>query len=265
MPTVRGFFVVAVALAGSASACAQTPDTGFLDRSVVVDEAEYRYQVFVPRDYECSVPWPVILALHGGEARGGDGVIQTVEGLANAIRSDRSRYRAIAVFPQSPTEGPGWQDLGGRIALAALDETLEEFCTDPARVYLTGYSQGGNGSWYLSYHHPERFAAVVVVCGWIEERRGTTTGAFYPSVAPATSADPFDAVARGVSSLPIWIFHGADDEVVPVRQSRLMASALQGLGADVSYTEFPDRGHYVWNQAYGDESLVAWLFEQSRP
>ena len=265
MPAVRGFFVVAVALAGSASACAQAPETGFLDRSVVVDGAEYRYQVYVPRDYECSISWPVILALHGGEARGSDGIIQTDEGLASAIRSDRARYGAIAVFPQSPAEGPGWQDLGGRIALAALDEALDEFCTDPARVYLTGYSQGGNGSWYLSYHHPERFAAVVVVCGWIEERTGTTTGAFYPSVAPATSPDPFDAVARRVASIPIWIFHGAADRVVPVQQSRLMASALQALGADVMYTEFPVRGHNVWNQAYGEENLVAWLFEQRRP
>ncbi len=264
MLTMRTLMAAALAATLSEPAWAAPPETGFLDRSVIVDGTEYRYQVYVPRDYRGSVLWPVILALHGGGARGSDGLKQTQNGLARAIRVKVSRYPAIVVFPQSPTEGPGWQALGGRIALASLDDALEEFNADPSRVYLTGHSQGGNGSWYLAYHHPERFAAVVVVCGFIGEHIGGTSGAFYPAIAPASSPDPFAAIAERVARLPIWIFHGDADSAIPVEQSRGMASALEALGADVRYTELPGVDHNAWDPAYESEELLVWLFAQKR-
>ncbi len=259
---ISGAVLVVTLLLSPGIGSAHATETGFLNRSVVVDSTEYRYQVYVPRDYQSSVSWPVILALHGGDSRGTDGIRQTYGWLGRAIRLYVDRYPAIVVFPQSPIDGPGWQELGGRVALAALDQSLAEFSTDASRVYLTGCSQGGNGSWYLSYHHAERFAAVVVVCGWIGERRGTTSGALYPAIAPASSPDPFAEVADRVSRIPIWIFHGDADGVVPVEQSRGMASALQALGADVRYTEWPGVGHSC--RAYNQEDLPAWLFEQRR-
>jgi predicted peptidase len=83
------------------------------------------------------------------------GVSQTNEGLGPAIRRHPERFPALAVFPQTPANGtPGWQQVGGRIALAALDNTLAEFRGDPSRVVLTGLSIGGNGAWFLAYHHP---------------------------------------------------------------------------------------------------------------
>jgi len=84
--------------------------------------------------------------------------------------------------------------------------TIAEFNGDPTRVYLTGYSAGGNGSWYLASHHPKRFAAAIVVCGWILAHRGTTSGVWYPSIAPTSDADLYSVVAKMVSNLPIWIF-----------------------------------------------------------
>ena len=261
MVTLGAVLVATILLSPSISS-AQTPETGFLNRSVVVDSIEYRYQVYVPRDYQISVSWPVILSLHGGGSRGTDGIRQTDGWLGRAIRLYVDRYPAIVVFPQSPIDGPGWQELGGRVALAALDRSLAEFSTDASRVYLAGYSQGGNGSWYLSYHHPERFAAVVVVSGWIGERRGTTSGALYPAIAPASSSDPFAEVAQRISHIPIWILHGETDTVVPVEQSRGMSSALRVLGANVQYTELPGVGHNP--RAYNREDLPAWLFEQRR-
>ena len=243
---------------------AQEIQTGFLDQSLVLEGTEYLYQVYVPRDYDDSRTWAVILSLHGAAARGSDGIRQTNSGIGPALRRYPDRYPAIAVFPQSPTDGPGWQELGGRVALAALDATMAQFRTDPSRVYLTGHSQGGNGSWYLSYHHPERFAAVAVSAGWIGEHLGTTSGAFYPAIVPTSSPDPFAAVAQQISHLPIWIFHGDADPIIPVEQSRGMASALKALGADVQYTEFPRVGHNA-APAYSLEDLPTWLFGQRRP
>jgi predicted peptidase len=238
---------------------AQALETGFLDRSLHLDGAEHAYQVYVPRTFDPSRAWPVILALHGSGERGRDGILQTEIGLGGALRRYAERYPAVVVLPQAPPDGT-WQGPGARLALAALDATLAEFPVDSTRVYLTGLSMGGNGAWYLAYHHPERFAALVVVCGWINERRG----GLYPAIPPGSASDPFADVARRVAHLPIWIFHGDADDVVPVAESRGMAAALEAIGADVRYTEFPGVGHGAWGPAYGLEELPVWLFQQRR-
>jgi predicted peptidase len=256
---------VAALLVGTLVLEAQTPDTGFLNRSVRVDETEYRYQVYVPREYQRSISWPIILALHGGGEYGSDGLSQTDGGLARAIRRHADRFPAIVVFPQSPPDGtPGFQARGERIALAALDRSMVEFNADVSRVYLTGFSMGGNGSWYLAYHHADRFAALVVVCGFVGEFTGTTSHTFYPAIAPASAPDAYAAIAQRVSRVPIWIFHGDADPTVPVEVSRRMASALKAIGASVQYTELPSVGHNAWDPAYDRADLFAWLFKQRR-
>ena len=266
MRTVRTLVLaIAALLAGSWGASAQTGDTGFLNRSVVVDGAEYRYQVYVPRDYVRSAASPIILALHGGGSYGRDGLLQTDGGLAHALRQHADRYPAIVVFPQSPPGGtPGFQALGERIALATLDKSMAEFGADPSRVYLTGLSAGGNGAWYLAYHHSDRFAALVVVCGFVGEFTGVTSGVRYPAIVPASVSDPFSALAQRVSRLPIWIFHGDADPTVPVEVSRRMAASLKAIGANVQYTELPGVGHNAWDPAYERADLAAWLFRQQR-
>src|SRR5919109_1166396 len=176
------------------TACVSTPvaprrETGFLDRTVTVAGATYRYQVYVPAVYDPVRAWPVILFLHGGGERGSDGMLQTEVGLGAAIRRFRERYPAIVVMPQAPA-GPAdvpvsvWQDAS-EVALGALDDALGELSADAARVYLTGMSQGGHGSWYLAYHHPQRFAALVVICGWVAETGGR------PGVLPAGTSSPY--------------------------------------------------------------------------
>ena len=250
-------------LMGARMASGQAVESGFLNRAVTVDGKEYRFQVFVPREYRSSTQWPVILSLHGGGERGNDGLIQTEVGLGRAIRRHADRFPAIVVFPQAPTgDTPGWQSFGARIALAALDRTLAEFATDKSRVYLTGLSMGGNGSWYLAYHHPDRFAAVVVVCGRVSERRNTEGTAVSPAIAPDSGADPFTPVAQRIRHLPIWIFHGDADPTVPVAESRGMAEALQKAGANVQYTELPNVGHNAWDRAYDRADVFEWMFKQ---
>jgi predicted peptidase len=256
---------VAAGATGAGTALAQTVETGFLNRAVRVNGVEYRYQVYVPREFRRSTAWPVILALHGGGAYGNDGLRQTEGGLATAIRHHADRFPALVVFPQSHADGtPGWQMRGGEAALAAVDQTITEFNGDPSRVYLTGYSAGGNGSWYLASHHPDRFAALSVVCGFISEFRGKTSGVMYPALAPVPAPDPYVYVAKQVSTLPIWVFHGDADKSVSIEESRNMVKALKAIGANVQYTEFPGVDHNAWDPAYDRDDLIQWMLKQSR-
>jgi predicted peptidase len=232
---------------------------------VDVDDKAFPYQIYVHRDYTPERRWPVILSLHGGGEYGSDGIRQTAGGLANAIRRRPERFPAIVVFPQSRADGTaGWHLDGGRAALVALDRTAGEFSVDPSRVYLTGLSAGGNGSWVLASRDPNRFAAALIICGWVSEFRGRTSGVLYPPVEPAGSGDLFAAVAQKVKSLPIWLVHGDADSVVSVEESRRMSVALTAAGADVRYTELPGVDHNAWDSAYNDAEIIAWLLKQRK-
>jgi predicted peptidase len=240
-------------------------ETGFLNRSVNVDTGEYRYQVYVPREFRRTVPWPVILALHGGGQYGRDGISQTNLGLAQAVRQHPERFPAIIVFPQSPPDGtPGFQGLGERIALAELEKSVVEFNGDRARIYLTGVSMGGNGAWSLAYRHADRFAALVVVCGFVGEFTGRQSGVRYPPIVSPSENDAYSTIAQRLLHLPVWIFHGDADPTVPVDVSRQMAAALKAIHADVQYTELPGIGHNAWDPAYMREDLFVWLFKQAK-
>jgi predicted peptidase len=207
----------------------------------------------------------VILALHGGGQYGTDGASQTAVGLAHAIRLQPSRFQSIVVFPQIPPDGTiGFQGLGGRIALAALDKTISEFPMDKKRVYLTGLSAGGNGAWYLAYHHPERFAAALIVCGFVGEFTGRQSGLRYPPIVAGPVDDPHREIAERVSKVPIWLFHGDADPTVSVEVSRRMYAALKASGADMQYSELPGVGHNSWDPAYSRIDVIEWLLSQKR-
>jgi predicted peptidase len=241
------------------TAPAQTKiESGFLDRSVTVGSQSYRYQIFVPASYVPTQRWPVILFLHGAGERGGDGYFQTQVGLGTAIRQSVSRVPAIAVFPQASSDS-SWTGTLARVAMAALDQTTREYQTDPARVYLTGLSMGGNGTWYLAYRNPKRFAAIVPVCGWVSPNIWKVD-----PVVPADSGDVYAALGRQLRQTPTWIFHGEIDQAVPVDESRKAFAGLQAAGAPVQYTELPGTGHNSWDAAYGSPKVWTWLLAQRR-
>jgi predicted peptidase len=255
--------LVVILLSFAGTARAQKIETGFLNRSVTVNGSEYRYVVYVPREFSNARSWPVIVALHGGGEYGNDGMKQTAGGLARAIRINPERFPAIVVFPQAHADGtPGWQMEGGKAALAELENAIKEFRGDPKRIYLTGLSAGANGSWFLLSRYPERFAAAVIVCGFVSPFKGKTSGVNYPALAPASTTDPFSAIAKRVSSIPIWIFHGDADQNVSVEESRKMFAALKSIGASVQYTELPGVPHNAWDEAYGRAYVFEWLFKQ---
>ena len=254
----RATVLLAVVVALGSSVRAHAQATGFLDRQVTVEATAYRYQVFVLVAYTADRRWPVILFLHGAGERGSDGILQTEVGIGTALRREPGRFPAIVVLPQAPAD-TRWTGVPGDVAMAALDATLAEFSTDPDRVYLTGLSLGGQGTFYLAYAHPERFAAIVPICGFV------AGNSRMPSFVPASDGSPYAALAERIHRLPIWIFHGEVDPVVPVTESRRVAEAMQAAGAAVTYTEIPGTGHNAWDPAYGSPALTDWLFRQHRP
>jgi predicted peptidase len=257
---IAASFVALLAAAGVASAQAQPKiETGFLNRSVDLNGTTYRYQIFVPASYTPTQRWPVILFLHGAGERGSDGYVQTQVGLAPAIRQNAARFPAIAVFPQA-TPDSSWTGTLARVALMALDQTMREYQADPSRVYLTGLSMGGNGTWYIAYRNPKRFAAIAPVCGWISP---TFWKAADP-VVPADSGEIYAAFGRQLRQTPTWIFHGEIDGAVPVDESRKTFATLQSVGAPVQYTEIPGTGHNAWDPAYASPKFWTWLFAQHR-
>ena len=239
---------------------AQRVETGFLDRTAKLGTHTYRYQVFVPSGYPSSNErWPVILFLHGAGERGSDGLFQTQVGIATHIRRAPENYPAIVILPQVPKDSL-WVGAPADAAIVALDQTLAEFRTDPDRVYLTGMSMGGQGTWNLAYKHPTRFAAIAPICGFLEHR--LLPGA--RSIVPRDSGDAYAALARRLGRLPTWIFHGEADPVVPVNGSRRAFEALKAAGGNVRYTELLGVDHNAWDPAYGSQQFREWLFAQRR-
>lgn len=213
--------------------------TGFINKTMEVRDEERAYAVYVPRNYDPSKPWPLIVFLHGAGERGDDGLLQTEVGLPSAIRRNAERFPAVVVMPQCP-EGVWWdkaiEDIERAYAL-----TCEEYNIDPDRIYLTGLSMGGYATWQYGARRIDRWAALIPICG---------------------GGNVEDAPV--LASVPIWAFHGADDETVKPEESRKMVEAVKQAGGDIQYTEFEDTGHNSWDQAYRNKKVIRWLFKQEK-
>jgi predicted peptidase len=217
--------------------------------------------VYVPREWTSRQAWPVVLYLHGAGERGTDGLRPTQVGLGAAIRSAPERFPAIVVFPQAPPD-ERWIGAPADAAMAALTASMKEFRGDADRVYLTGMSLGGFGTWHLALAHPRTFAAIAPVCGGIVPNGSATSVRQSPLTMNAS--DPYAFTAERLKHLPIWMFHGAKDDVILPEESRKMFEALRAIGADVRYSEFEDRNHNAWDRAYGDAELWNWMFQHRR-
>jgi len=253
-----------LAHAATSHGAARNQATGFLNRTLSLHGATYKYQVFVPDNWSPKQKWPVILFLHGSGERGDDGLLQTDVGLPHAIRQNRSRFPAIVVIPQCLT-GRWWTEPEmEEVALGALAATSKEFKGDPKRTYLTGLSMGGYGSWSLAWEYPGKFAAIVPICGGIVPTPSQLKE--HPALAKISLPDDpksYREVAQKIGKTPVWIFHGADDTSVPVEGSRKIYAASKAAGANVRYTEYPGVGHNSWDKAYAEPELMTWLLAQS--
>lgn len=265
LTAVAASFVVATAAqqpsqGGGAPPVSPAPPE-FVTRSTTVDGSTYTYQVFVPHRPARQARSPVILYLHGAGERGTDGQLQTMVGLGPVVKARAESFPAIVVFPQAPPDSV-WNGASARAAMQALEAALREFGGDPTRIYLTGLSMGGYGTWDLALEHAGRFAALVPICGGLHALHA------FPNIRvtqiPPDDPDPYATAAARLAAVPIWLFHGEADRTVPVEESRRMAAALRRGGATVRYTEYPGVGHNSWESAYNEPELWRWLFAQRR-
>lgn len=238
------------------------PQGAFVEREVVIAGVPHRYQVFVPSSAAGGRHPPVVVFLHGSGERGDDGNKPTLVGIGPYIRAHRDSFPAIVVFPQAPA-GSEWSRNLPLVA-ATRDAALREFHGDPRRVYLTGLSMGGYGVWDAALQAPDRYAALAPVCGGVMQPRAERDSLFVAAVAGET--DPYAAIAARLRGTPIWIFHGARDDVVPPEDDRRLAAAFHAANAaDVRYTEFPEANHNSWDPAYSQTpAFWDWLFAQRR-
>ena len=213
---------------------------GFHLRTIKTPAGERKYTLFVPTGYDGSKAYPAVLSLHGSGERGDDGIKGGQIGLGAAILANPGRFPALIVLPQASKTWLADSD-DASFALAALDDVVANYKVDPDRIALTGLSMGGAGTWSIASAHPEKFSAIVPICG-----RGKP-----------------DAVG-GIKGLPTWIVVGDEDGVGTVQNARQMAQALRDAGATPRQTEYRAVGHNSWDRAYNDPSLVEWLISRSR-
>jgi poly(3-hydroxybutyrate) depolymerase len=232
-------------------ASAHRQDTGFLNRSTMLDGTAYRYVVYLPMEWSPKQKWPVILFLHGSGERGTDGLDETQIGLPSALRSHPERWPFVVVMPQIPFNHHHWTDPNMMtMAMNALNAEIKEFHGDPERVYLTGLSLGGYGVWEIAKNYPGRFAAIAPISG----------GIFW-SYAPARwhNQELVAEYVRAIGKTPVWMFHGAEDPLVIAPQAEIMFKALTAAGGDVRLWEYASYHHNAWDRAYSDRSLPQWF------
>ncbi len=225
------------------------------------------YRLFTPARLDAGRTYPLVVFLHGAGGGGTDNVGQLrganmFGALIWTLPEHQQHHPAFVLAPQSDVNWPctifdpqnppktiadikfcppGDLGIGARLAFEIIDSLLARLPIDLARIYVTGHSMGGAGTWHMIAHRPRFFAAAVPVCG-----------------------HPLPATAGIVKDVPIWNFHGAADDVEPVATSRVMIEALRRAGGHPRHTEYKGIGHEVFMWAYTEPALVAWLFAQKR-
>lgn len=209
--------------------------------------AQVKYLLYTPQDYSAKSGkrWPLILFLHGAGERGNDVWKVAVHGPPKRVEQN-AELPSIIVSPQCP-EGQIWST---DILAGLLDEVCKKYPVDTNRVYLTGLSMGGYGTWDLGLTYPERFAALVPICG----------GGELIKVLLATGQR-----GQALKTLGVWAFHGAKDPVVPPEESERMVNFLKKVGVtEVKHTVYPEAGHDAWTETYNNPELYEWLLKHSR-
>ncbi len=235
---------------------AQTLKKWKAERYVAANGTELPYRLLSPPDLQEGVGYPLVIFLHGAGERGHDNELQ-LKHVAEKFEAIQADYPSFVLFPQVAEEQ--WWSSGeyrrGDVSvnmeyqvsdflaatMTVTDILLDELPVDPHRVYIGGLSMGGFGTWDAIARWPEKFAAAFPICG---------------------AGDP--SRASQMLDLPVWVLHGADDNVVPTEASRVMVEALREAGGQVIYTEFPGVGHNSWDPAFASRLLMDWLFTQQR-
>ena len=208
-----------------------------LQRPVVM---KIGYLLYLPKDYgKTQDKWPLMIFLHGAGERGSDLNKVKVHGPPKLIERGKD-LPFIIVSPQCPSGH--WWPTKVETVMALIDEIVEKYNVDESRIYLTGLSMGGYGTWAIACAHPERFAAIVPICG---------------------GGQPY--LASRLRDVPVWAFHGEKDPVVPVRESQRMVAVVNAAGGNARLTVYPDAQHDSWTQTYDNPDLYTWLLSHTKP
>ena len=260
-------FLCFVLLLAAQTFWGQNASQELLKREVKIGRETYGYRVFVPKNHNLKKKLPVMLFLHGNSVGGTDNERQ-VQGINEIVDKHPDFFNFIIVFPQARPNTVWIGDMTAQ-ALKALDQTVEEFNGDPKRLYLSGFSMGGYGTWSTAASNPNKFAALVPVAGGIVPP--FQIPAFLKKTFPAEivtilyASDPYNALAKSIGNSPVWLFHGKDDEAVPVTESRKISEALkQNKSKNVFYTEYENTNHNgVFLKAFTEPKLYQWLAKQN--
>jgi len=199
-------------------------------------EKALEYLLYLPEKYEQSENWPLVLFLHGAGERGSDLKRVKKHGPPKLVAGGK-QFPFILVSPQCGRNQ--WWDAQ---QLLGLVSEVEKKCkVDSSRIYVTGLSMGGFGTWALAAVEPSRFAAIAPVCGGGKPES-----------------------AQAFASVPTWVFHGAKDKVVPLSASQRMVDAMKAAGGNPKLTIYPDAGHDSWTSTYRDPQFYRWLLEQKK-
>lgn len=203
-------------------------------KNAIGEGGKIKYLYYLPEKYETSnKAWPLILFLHGAGERGKNFKKVKLHGPPKLIENGK-KFQFIVVAPQCPPKQ--WWNNDDLDLL--LNYITENYRVDAKRIYLTGLSMGGYGTWALATEYPNRFAAIAPVCG---------------------GGDPLKS--ETLKHIPIWVFHGAKDEIVPIEKSQEMVDALKALGANVKFTIYPEATHDSWTETYNNPALYRWFLK----
>lgn len=232
------------------------PSTLMEKRTFKKDKHALLYRLFVPTGYKADGKnsYPLVVFLHGAGERGEDNTAQLKHGVADFVKPENQKKHACFVIaPQCPKD-QGWiyraskkketkkpEVEAGELVLDLIEALRKEYRIDDKRIYLTGLSMGGYGTWALLARKPELFAAGIPICGGGDVKKA-------------------DVLAK----TPIWCFHGDKDKSVPVERSREMIAAIEKAGGKPKYTQYEGVAHDSWTQTYRDPAVHEWLFAQKK-
>lgn len=216
-----------------------------VNRTLKMDGENFIYQLYLPPQITNKVENPPLLIfLHGIRERGTDGFVSGM--FATVVKQYLKQIPAIILLPQC-RPNKFWSDPQmDKMVVKQIEEVRREFSVDAKRKYLLGVSMGGYGVWHFAAEYSNDFAALVSICGG----------------SPILNGDRFSPIAEKIGKTPAWLFHGAEDKVVQVSESRNMAAAIRENNGEVKYTEYPNASHNVWLNALGEKDLLPWLLSQ---
>lgn len=264
IPNIVAPLAIAFALTSSCILCefAHADDdwqSAFQAKTFTADAGSLNYRLLEPATDTPDAnkqPMPLVVFLHGAGERGEDNQAQLKHGVSEFYKR-RDKFPCYMVVPQCPTGKRwverNWSEPTGsgtfvdspsdsmKLVLGVVDQMIQSGNIDPKRVYITGLSMGGYGTWFAAGFEGTPFVAAAPICG---------------------GGDP--SWASRYKEMPIWAFHGDADTAVPVARSREMIDAIQKAGGTPKYTEYPGVGHDSWTQSYANDAFYEWLFSQSK-